>query len=184
MKYEHPSPGFLLWLTGLPSSGKSTLASELQKLLWRRGVHTQVLDSDKLRRWLTPTPSYSQDERDWFYDAIVQIAGLLTDNGVNVLIAATGRRRAYRRAARDRVDRCAVIYLCCPKQVCKVRDTKGLWEKAARGEISNLPGAGAPYDEPVNPEVEVDTNVLSSEQTAQHVLCVLDRIDFFNQPQI
>ena len=182
MKYEHPSPGFLIWLTGLPSSGKSTLASELRKMLWQQGIHTQVLDSDRLRRWLTPNPSYSQDERDWFYDAIVHIAGLLTDNGVNVLIAATGPRRAYRQAARDRVERCAIIYLSCPRQVCKGRDVKGLWEKASRGEISNLPGAGAPYDQPIDPEVEVDTSLLSSDQATQHVICSLDQIDFF-QPR-
>ena len=87
--------------------------------------------------------------------------GLLADNGVDVVSAATAPRRAYRQAAKDRLERCAIIHLHCPPQVCKSRDHKGLWENAAKGDIKRLPGAGVPYEQPRAPEVKVDTSVLT-----------------------
>lgn len=156
------SPGFVVWLTGLPSSGKTTLARLLQQRLAERQIPTQLLDSDALRQQLTPQPTYSQAERDWFYDTLTFVAELLARNGVNVLIAATAPRRQYREAARQRLTRFAEIYVACPLEVCQARDPKGLWQQAAEGEISSLPGAGAVYEPPFAPEVQINT----AEQTA------------------
>lgn len=167
-------PGFAIWLTGLPSSGKTTLAHVLSRLLAGRGIATQVLDSDELRRKLTPRPTYSPEERDWFYNAIAVLAELLTANGVNVLIAATASRRTYRQAARERIARFAEIYVECPPKVCRTRDPKGLWERADRGEITNLPGSGAPYEAPDTPEVRVDTVRHSAQAAACQILKQLD----------
>jgi adenylylsulfate kinase len=172
------SPGFAVWMTGLPSSGKTTLARTLEGLLSDHRIKVQILDSDDLRHALTPDPSFSKQERDWFYHVLVYIAGLLTDNGVNVLIAATGPRSEYRQAARKRMHRFAEVYLYCPKQVCKERDPKGLWEKAESGEINNLPGLGAPYQAPSNPEVTVYTDRLSPRDAAGHILQKLKDIGF------
>ena len=99
--------GFAIWLTGLPSAGKSTLAQALARHLAGEGIAVQILDSDELRQTLTPQASYTPAERRWFYDVLVYIAGLLTDNGVNVLIAATGPRRSVRQAGRERLARFA-----------------------------------------------------------------------------
>ena len=167
-------PGFAIWLTGLPSAGKSTLARILQSRLQARGLPVELLDSDELRRQLTPHPTYSAEERDWFYGTLTFLAELLTRNGVNVLIAATGPRRAYRRAARARIPRFAEVYLACPPQVCQERDPKGLWRKAAAGEISNLPGAGAIYEPPLAPEASVDTARFSAEEAADRLLDELE----------
>ena len=167
-------PGFAIWLTGLPSSGKTTLAQALSRLLRERGIVVQILDSDDLRHRLTPNPTYSADERDWFYDTIAFVAELLTDNGVNVLIAATASRQAYRQAARKQIARFAEVHVDCSPEVCRVRDPKGLWERAERGEIANLPGAGTPYEAPDAPEVCVDTERHSAEAAAHHVLRQLD----------
>ena len=104
-------PGFVLWLTGLPSAGKTCLARELVGLLAERGMAVQILDSDELRRVLTPDPTYSPQERDWFYDTLGYIAALLARNGVPVIVAATAPRRDHRRAARQRVERFAEIYV-------------------------------------------------------------------------
>lgn len=175
---KRPS-GFAIWLTGLPSSGKTTLARSLEGLLSERGIRVQILDSDDLRQVLTPDPSYSKQERDWFYQILVYIAGLLTDNGVNVLIAATGPRSEYRQAARKRMHHFAEVYLYCPRQVCKERDPKGLWEKAESGEINNLPGFGALYQAPSSPEVRVNTGRLTSQDAARHSLEKLKDIGFF-----
>ena len=170
MMPEGVRPGFAIWLTGLPASGKSTLARTLAQLLRERGIAVQILDSDELRQRLTPEPSYSSGERDWFYDTITFLAELLTGNGVNVLIAATACQRAYRRAARERIDRFAEVYLACPPEVCRARDGKGLWERADQGEIATLPGAGTPYEVPDAPEVEVDTARHSAEEAARQIL--------------
>jgi adenylylsulfate kinase len=167
-------PGFAIWLTGLPSSGKTTLAHALSRLLNERGIAVQILDSDELRCRLTPTPTFSAEERDWFYDIITFLAELLATNGVNVLIAATASRRAYRQAARDRISRFAEVRVECTPQVCRARDPKGLWERADRGEISNLPGAGAPYEAPDAPEARVDTTRHSAEEAARRILRQLD----------
>lgn len=176
-----PSKGFAIWLTGLPSSGKTTLARAIEELLSERGIRVQILDSDDLRKVLTPNPSYSKQERDWFYHVLVYIAGLLTDNGVNVVIAATGPRREYRQAARMRMPRFVEVYLHCPKQLCKERDPKGLWKKAESGEINNLPGLGAPYQAPPSPEVTVHTDNLSPQDAAHHILEKLREIGFFGR---
>jgi adenylylsulfate kinase len=171
-------PGFAIWLTGLPSSGKTTLAHALRRLLAERDIEVQLLDSDDLRRKLTPDPIYSDEERDWFYDMVTFLAGLLTDNGVNVLIAATAPRQAYREAARDRIAQFAEVYVHCSPEECRVRDPKGLWARADRGEIATLPGAGAPYEPPENPEVRVDTVHLSVEEAARRILHRLDEWAF------
>lgn len=174
-------PGFAIWLTGLPSSGKTTLAHVLSDLLLERGVAVQVLDSDELRRRLTPNPTYSPEERDWFYDVVTFLAELLTDNGVNVLVAATASLRAYRRVARARIGRFAEVYLDCSPEVCRARDSKGLWKRADMGEISALPGLGTPYEPPESPDVRVDTVRLSSEAAAHQILHQLDEQKFFSQ---
>jgi adenylylsulfate kinase len=173
-------PGFAIWLTGLPASGKTTLAHALGRLLQERGITVQILDSDELRKRLTLRPTYSPEERDWFYDIVVFLAELLTANGVNVLIAATASRRAYRRAARDRIAHFAEVYVDCPPKVCRTRDPKGLWERADGGEIANLPGAGSPYEAPGAPEARVNTARHPAEAAARHILRQLDDRCFLN----
>lgn len=172
-------PGFVLWLTGLPSAGKTSLARELARPLVERGMAAQILDSDELRRVLTPDPTYSNQERDWFYDTLGYIAALLARNGVAVLVAATAPRRRHRQAARQRVERFAEIYVDCPVEVCRSRDAKGLWRRSDAGQITNLPGAGAPYEPPLAPEVRVHTGRLSAAQAARQVLAELDDRGFW-----
>jgi adenylylsulfate kinase len=170
--------GFALWLTGLPSSGKTTLAHALHRQLASRGIAVQVLDSDELRQRLTPNPTYTPEERDWFYGMVAYLAELLADNGVNVLIAATASRRTYRQAARERIPRFAEVYVECAPAVCRARDPKGLWERAAEGQITGLPGADAPYEPPVAPEARVDTARTSVEEAAGQVMAQLEAQGF------
>jgi adenylylsulfate kinase len=171
--------GFALWLTGLPSSGKTTLAHALSRLLARRSISTVLLDSDELRERLTPNPTYSPGERDWFYGVVTYIAQLLANNGVNVLIAATAPRRAYRQAARRRIARFAEVHVECSPAVCRARDPKGLWQRADNGQIAGLPGADAPYEPPVSPEARVDTECSTVEEAARKVFAQLDAQGLF-----
>jgi adenylylsulfate kinase len=172
-------PGFAIWLTGLPSSGKTTLANALSILLSERGVSVQILDSDDLRRRLTPHPTYAHEERDWFYDVVIFLAELLTENGVNVVIAATASRRAYRDKARTQIKRFAEVYVDCPEEECRKRDSKGLWEQTDRGEITGLPGAGVPYEPPDSPEVKVNTAQLSIEEAVHYSINELEKQGLF-----
>ncbi len=167
------TPGWALWLTGLPASGKTTLARTLRRKLAEQGVECVILDSDEVRRVLTPNPTYSSEERDRFYRGLVDLAWLLTRYGVNVIIAATATWRTYRQAARQILHPFAEVYVRCPLEVCKKRDPKGLYARAEAREITNLPGVGVPYEEPERPAVVVDTDRLSPEEAAERVLAAL-----------
>lgn len=151
-------PGFVIWLTGLPASGKTSLAIALQKRLAQLGIHAVVLDSDEMRAILTPQPTYSDAERCWFYNVLVHWAAWLANNGINVLIAATGNRRIYRHQAREQIERFAEIYVKCPLDVCQRRDPKGIYARAYDGDADTVPGIGAIYEAPFDPEVTIDTS--------------------------
>jgi adenylylsulfate kinase len=168
------SHGWAIWLTGLPASGKTALAQVLRHKLSEHGVQAIVLDSDELRRVMTPNASYAPAERDWFYDRLVELAEKLTCAGENVIIAATGSRRCYRAAARARLaPHFAEIWLRCPKDICRSRDQKGLYQRADAGLLSNLPGADAAYEPPEAAEVVVDTSRQTPEEAADLVLAAL-----------
>ncbi len=177
VRRNHNRPvGWALWLTGLPASGKTTLARTLRRMLAAYEVECVILDSDEVRQVLTPNPTYSSEERDRFYRGLVDLAHLLTDYGVNVIIAATGSWRAYREAARKQLHPFAEVYVRCPIEVCRQRDPKGLYARADAGEITNLPGVGVPYEEPENPAVIVDTDVLTPEEAARRVIAAVPMI--------
>ena len=155
------APGLVLWLTGPPASGKSTLARALGRRLEGLDLDVEVLDGDALRSVLTPRATFSTEERDWFYGVLVYLAGLLSAHGVTVLVAATANRRAYRENARHNLPRFWEVHVHCPLEVCRKRDPKGLYRRANQRSIATLPGEQEPYEEPRLPEVRVDTSELS-----------------------
>ncbi len=169
--------GFAIWLTGLPASGKSVLAQEVARQLRASGIQLQVLDSDELRQVLTPQPTHSEQERDWFYSAMVYIGKLLTQNDVNVVFAATAAKQDYRDRARQRIEGFAEVYVQCSLETCKARDPKGLYAKALAGEIDSLPGLQVDYEVPTAPEILVDTDTLTVEQGAQKIIEGLQQLN-------
>jgi adenylylsulfate kinase len=170
--------GFALWLTGLPASGKSALARNVRARLHEAGVQVQILDSDDLRAVLTPQPTYSDAERDWFYDVMTYIGQLLTQNDVNVLFAATGARQHYRGRARQRIPQFAEVYVQCALATCMERDPKGLYAKARAGEIATLPGLQTPYEAPKYAEIVVNTAALTVDEGAQQIIEGLEQLSF------
>jgi len=172
---------FAVWLTGLPASGKTTLARRLAGELRRRGVVVQILDSDELRRVLTPDPTYSPAERDWFYQVVAFIARLLTRNGVGVLIAATANRRRYRDHARQEIEHFAEVHVMCSLSICMERDEKGIYERALAGEATTVPGLQMPYEPPVDPAAVVDTEQCSPRQGVRRILEALERLAFIGR---
>lgn len=171
--------GFGVWLTGLPASGKTTLARGLAEAMRELGMPVQILDSDALREVLTPEPTYSAEERNWFYRVVAFIAQLLTQHGINVVIAATAHRRRYRDHARQVIGRFAQVHVRCSLQTCIGRDQKGIYQRAMTGEAETVPGLRVPYEPPGNPAVVVDTEVLSPAQGVQRIVAHLEEASFF-----
>jgi adenylylsulfate kinase len=170
--------GFAIWLTGLPASGKSTLAHLLAQEIKKLGLRVQVLDSDELRRVLTPQPTYEADERKWFYQVLSYIGKLLAQNGINVIIAATAHQRTYRWRASQVFNRFLEIYTKCPVEICMQRDQKGLYKKAMSGEIGNLPGVQQLYEEPQATAIIVDTAENSPVVCVQKILTHLEKFNY------
>jgi len=145
--------GAVVWLTGLPSSGKSTLAARLLAQLVAAGRPAALLDGDEVRDALVPRPGYAPAERDSFYATLARLAALLARQGLVVLVAATANRRAHRAQARSLAPRFLEVYLDVPTDECRRRDAKGLYARAAQGKTRDLPGADAAYEVPESPDV-------------------------------
>ena len=159
------SQSFAVWLTGLPASGKSTIARELRPRLEALGLTVEVLESDAVRRILTPAATYSRDERDLFYRALAFIGERLVAYGVTVLFDATANRRAYRDVARSMIPRFAEVAVECPLAVCMQRDRKGTYRQGERGETGSVPGLQEPYESPLVPELKIDTVTRTTEES-------------------
>jgi adenylylsulfate kinase len=150
--------GAIVWFTGLPSSGKTTLARRAQARLAAARRAAVVLDSDELRDALG-APSYAPGDRDRFYRALAALAALLAGQGVVVLVAATAPRREDRDRAREALDRGPApgrfveVWVDTPLAECEARDPKGLYAQARRGAADQLPGVGVAYEPPMSPDV-------------------------------
>jgi adenylylsulfate kinase len=162
--------GWAIWITGLPSSGKSTIARALAEMLAANGIRCQILESDELRRVITPNPTYSQEERDLFYGIMAYIGKLLVENGVNVIFDATANKRAYRDRARREIGRFMEVYVKCPLGVCMKRDAKGIYRMGIEGSAANVPGLQADYEEPEDPDVIVESDKMDPEACARAIL--------------
>lgn len=149
--------GRVIWITGRPATGKTTLARALLQHFEREGVATLWLDSDDLRDVLTPNATYSDAERDHFYKSIGHLAKLGANGGTTVIVSATASKRVYRENVRAQVKKFTEIWLTAEREVLRQRDIKGLYAKSQMGEIENLPGVGAAYETPLNADIVVDT---------------------------
>lgn len=159
----------VVWLTGLPAVGKSTVAEHLRVRLQQSGKWVLVLDSDDLRKWLTPSPTYDDAERDQFYRVVGRFAGLASSSGAIAVVAATAPKRVYRDAVRHDADRFVEVLLTANAELLEARDPKGLYAKVKSGEIKRLPGRGAPYEAPSHPELSFDTGKVEAAAIAQQI---------------
>ncbi|MEY9860765.1 adenylylsulfate kinase [Catenulispora sp. GAS73] len=165
--------GVTIWLTGLPSSGKTTLANELAARIAANGHRSQVLDGDELRTHLSPDLGFSKEDRDTNVRRIGYVAQLLAQHGVKVLVPAIAPYAATRAAVRARHAEQGTLYfevhVAAPVEVCAGRDVKGLYAKQAAGVISNLTGVGDPYEIPVAPDLSVPTHRQSVSESVDAV---------------
>lgn len=145
--------GVVVWFTGLPASGKTTLADRVRKRLESAACRVASLDSDALRPILAPDRGYRADDRDAFYLELGQLAAKLARDGEVVLVSATAPRRAHRDAARAIAPHFVEVHVDVPRAECEARDPKGLYVRARAGEAPDLPGLGVDYEPPENPTV-------------------------------
>ncbi len=166
---------FAVWFTGLPGSGKTAIASRVKALLSKKGIDVKILQLDEIRRVLTPEPRYTDEERDIVYSSLGYMAKLLVESGVNVFIDATANRRKYRDTARKMIPKFGEVFVRCPLPVCIEREAhrkaifspKGIYDKARVG--ANVPGVNVPYEEPLKPDIVVDTDKLKPDESAKKV---------------
>lgn len=176
--------GFVVWFTGLPSSGKSTLARLLEGALRRRGLRVEVLDGDEVRQRLNRDLGFSKQDRDENIRRIAFVAKLLSRNGVVAITAAISPYRMVRDEARREIGRFIEVYVKCPVGVCIARDVKGLYRRALAGEIPNFTGISDPYEEPLNAESVVETDQEGPEAGLRRILARLEDLGYSarNQP--
>jgi len=162
-------PACGIWVTGLPASGKSTIVSALRPQLEALGLTVDVLESDEVRRLLTPQATYSSEERDRFYRALAFIGQRLVAHGVTVVFDATASRQAYRDWARAMIPRFIEVAVECPLALCMKRDRKGTYQKGLRGQSTTVPGLQSSYESPANPQLRIDTTKLSPQEAAKQI---------------
>jgi adenylylsulfate kinase len=170
----------LIWFTGLSASGKSTIAHHLERELFDRGIRAYVLDGDNVRHGLNANLGFSREDRRENLRRIAEVAKIFADAGVVVLAAFVSPFREDRLFVRDVVGENGFfeIFVKCPVDVCEMRDPKGLYKKARAGVIKGYTGVDAPYEEPENPDLVIDTVALDVEASVQKMLEFLDSRKF------
>ncbi len=167
--------GFTVWFTGLSGAGKSTIAEALEPALRARGVSVEILDGDIVRTNLSKGLGFSKEDRDTNILRIGFVAHLLSRNGVGVITSAISPYREIRDQVREQNGDFIEVFVKCPLEELIRRDVKGLYEKAIKGEIKNFTGVSDPYEEPLKPEVTVETDKETVEESTAKVLAAIEQ---------
>jgi adenylylsulfate kinase len=170
--------GFTIWFTGLPCSGKSTLAELVAEHLRRSGRFVEVLDGDEVRTHLSADLGFSKEDRDKHILRVGWLCKILSRNGVVAIAAFISPYREIRDLNRRESDRFVEVFTDCPVEVCARRDVKGMYERAMRGEIKNFTGVSDPYENPLNAEVVVHTDRETPEESAAKVLAAIEGLGY------
>ena len=162
----------VLWLTGLSSAGKSTIASLLEQKLGALGRHTCLLDGDNVRLGLRRDLGFTRRDRVENIRRIAEVARLMADAGLIVIVAVISPFRSERAKVRALMDDGEFVeaFVDAPLDVCEARDVKGLYAKARRGELPDFTGIDSPYEPPENPELHLDTVELSADEAAERIV--------------
>lgn len=167
----------VVWFTGLSGAGKSTIANAVESALYARGMHSYVLDGDNVRQGLSRDLSFGDADRVENIRRIGEVAKLMVDAGLIVLVAFISPFRADRDMVRSLLQpgEFIEVYVSTPIEICEQRDSKGLYRLARAGKVPNFTGISSPYEPPGQPELELDTSKLSVEQCVSRVLQSLSR---------
>jgi adenylylsulfate kinase len=174
---ENSRNGFTLWFTGLPCSGKSTLANLVAREIERRGRGVVILDGDVVRRHLTKGLGFSKEDRDENIRRIGWVCGLLSRFDAVAIAAAISPYRSVRQEVRSSIERFVEIYVKTSLETCIQRDVKGMYKKALAGEIKNFTGIDDPYEPPDRPELVIETEAETPEESASRIVSLLERLN-------
>ncbi|HDT13401.1 MAG TPA: adenylyl-sulfate kinase [Candidatus Aminicenantes bacterium] len=162
--------GFTLWFTGLPCSGKSAVGDRVAEILKQKGRRVERLDGDVVRQDLTRDLGFSKKDRGENIRRVTFVAKLLSRNGVGVVVSFISPYRELRDRARKECTNFVEVFAKCPVEVCIERDVKGMYQKAIRGEIKEFTGISDPYEEPLSPEIVLETDKETVDESVQKVL--------------
>jgi len=177
-----PGHGFCLWFTGLPCSGKTSIAQAMIPLLRERGWRVELLDGDEVRRGLSSDLGFDRKGREAHAGRVTFVAKVLARNNVVAIVALISPYATSRAHARSEIGRFVEIYVSTPIEVCEQRDVKGLYKRARAGEIREFTGVDDPYEVPEHPDITVDTVRRSITESARYVLEELDRLGWPRRP--
>src|SRR5215467_11124755 len=170
--------GFTIWFTGLSGAGKSTLSRIVEQRLKARDLNVDVLDGDVVRTHLSKGLGFSREDRNTNIQRIAFVCSLLTRNGVIAIAAAISPYRETRAWARQEIGDFVEVYIKCPIEVCRQRDVKGLYRLADEGVIKNFTGVSDPYEEPEHPELVVETDKETVEESIAHIFAKLVELGY------
>ena len=170
--------GFTLWFTGLPCSGKSVLADAVAEDLKNKGMNVERLDGDIVRKSLTRDLGFTEEDRNKNIERVTFVAKLLTRNGVAVLASFVSPYNKIRAYSREEIGNYILVYVKCPVGVCEERDVKGMYAKARAGEIKDFTGIDHPFEEPDKPDIIVETNKQTVDESKKIVLKALDEMGY------
>jgi len=170
----------VIWLTGIPASGKTTIALELKKYFENKGLPVEILDGDEIRKTLSKDLGFSPEDRKEHNRRVIFIAQILTKNGVTTLIPLISPYRETRDFARNEIQRFVEVWVKASVDECIKRDPKGLYKKALAGEIKNLTGLQAPYEEPQNAELVLDTEKHTVKESVNLIISTIKNLGYLN----
>lgn len=170
--------GFTVWFTGFSGSGKTTVSKIVEQKIRERGRNVEVLDGDIVRTNLSKELGFSKKDRDTNIKRIAFVCKLLTRNGAASIVAAISPYRETRDHARAEIGNFVEVFVKCPIDICIERDPKGLYERALSGEIDNFTGISDPYEEPFYPEVILETDKETPEESAERVITKLEELGY------
>jgi adenylylsulfate kinase len=165
--------GFCIWLTGLPSAGKTTIARALTPKLRALGWNVELLDGDEVRAGISSDLGFNRKSRETHAGRVTYVAKVLARNGVIPIVALISPYRSSRARAREQIGKFVEVYVTTPIDVCEQRDVKGLYKKARAGEITEMTGVDDPYEAPEAPEIIVDTLHNTPEESADFIIAEL-----------
>ncbi len=170
--------GFCIWLTGLPSAGKTTIGRALAPRLKARGYNVELLDGDEIRTGISSDLGFDRKAREAHAGRVTYVAKVLARNGVIPIVALISPYRTSRARARSEIGRFVEVYVTTPLAVCEERDVKGLYKKARSGLLKEMTGIDDPYEAPEHAEIIVDTLDQPPEAAAEQILRDLERLGF------
>jgi adenylylsulfate kinase len=170
--------GFTIWFTGLPCCGKTTIADQVAVILKKKNYLVERLDGDLIRQNFSRDLRFSKKDRDENIRRATFLAKMLTRNNVVVLASFVSPYRKQRRKARKEIKKFVEVYVRCPVKICMKRDVKGMYQKALEGKIKYFTGVNDPYEEPEHPELIVDTDIESVEESVRKVLQKIEELGY------